>query len=162
MTSTFRVLAAASLLALVAGLAPAPAQAAGPFQFHSITPCRVFDTREVGAQTNGQPLVNTQHHFFRVQGNCGVPNGAKAVTANFTITQPTRFGDLRVYPADVSPGLNDPSTLNYGAGEAALANGAIVPVAAVSQPSDKDIRILIGMTANGTVHVIMDVTGYFQ
>ena len=163
MISSLRVLAAAFLLVLALGASPAPTQALGPFQFHAITPCRVFDTREVVAgETNGSPLVNTAHHFFRVQGQCGVPNGADAVTANFTITQPTLFGDLRIYPANVSPGLNDPSTLNYGANEAALANGANLPLAPVGSPSAKDIRILIGMPANGSVHVIMDVTGYFD
>lgn len=148
------------LVSAVALGAVAPSQAAGPFQFHSLTPCRVFDTRQVAAQTNGQPLPNPGPHLFRIQGNCGVPNGAAAVTANVTIVQPTRPGDLRLAPAGIpAPTV---STLNFNAGEPALANGAIVPLAGVAAPTDDDLAITIGMGGSGTVHVLLDVTGYFQ
>jgi hypothetical protein len=159
------VLCPAILLAFALQFAPAPAHADGPFQFHALTPCRVFDTRTVSSQTNGSPLPNPGPHLFRIQGNCGVPNGAKAVSVNVTIVAPNRQGDLRLYPANVNPGLNDPSTLNYNSGEPALANGAIVPLGPVSVAGDKDLKILIGMapsTSGGLVHVILDVTGYFD
>jgi hypothetical protein len=139
-----------------------PVSAAGPFQFHAVTPCRLFDTRTVGSQTNGNPLNGGPTVFFRVQGNCGIPSGAAAVTLNLTITQPTQNGDMRLYPANVTPHPADPSTINYNAGEPALANGAIVPLGPVSAPSDKDIAIVIGMQGPGTVHTIIDLTGYFQ
>ena len=136
---------------------------AGPFQFHAITPCRVFDTRAVGAQTNGNPLQNPGPHCFQVRGICGVPPTAAAATLNATITQPTRGGDLRLYPASAIPGLNDPSTMNYNAGEAALANGAILPLATGGGCTNPDdMKILIGMIGSGTVHLIVDVTGYFE
>jgi hypothetical protein len=158
-----RHLAFAGLVALLAAaLAPSTLYAAGPFQFHAITPCRVFDTRVNGGQTTGNPLPNPGPHFFRIQGNCGVPNGAAAVTLNATITQPSTGGDLRLYPSAATVGLNDPSTLNYNAGEPALANGAILPLSAVAAASDKDMKLLIGMIGSGSVHVIVDVTGYFQ
>ena len=147
------------LAAAVLGAAPT-ASAGGPFQYHALTPCRVFDTRMSGGQTTGNPLQNPGPYDFRVQGNCGVPNGAAAVTANLTITQPTQAGDLRVFPA--GGGTPTVSVLNYPASEPALANGAIVPLAAVVNPSDNDVAIVIGMGASGTVHVIFDVTGYFQ
>lgn len=147
----------------LAGVTVGPAGAEGPFQFNSLTPCRVFDTRVAGTQTNGQPLANPGPHNFRIQGNCTVPNGAKAVTLNVTITQPNVGGDVRIFPS----GAGQPvvSTLNYNANEAALANGAIVPLAVVSQPTDKDLSIVLGMAAAagaGRVHVLVDVTGYFQ
>ena len=141
-------------------LGAAPAFAAGPYQYHALTPCRVFDTRTAGGQTTGNPLQNPGPYNFRIQGNCGVPNGAAAVTANLTITQPTQAGDLRVFPA--GSGTPAVSVLNYPVSEPALANGAIVPLATVVNPSDNDVAIVIGMGASGTVHVIFDVTGYFQ
>ncbi|HVR11111.1 MAG TPA: hypothetical protein VMW75_23910 [Thermoanaerobaculia bacterium] len=127
-----------------------------------MTPCRVFDTRTTGPQTNGSPLNGGPSVFFRIQGYCGIPNGAQAVTLNLTIVSPSRQGDMRLYPANVTPHATDPSTINYDAGEVALANGAIVPLAPVSLSTDKDLQIVIGMQGPGTVHAIVDVTGYFQ
>ncbi len=90
-----------------------------------------------------------------------MPTGAQAVTLNVTITSPNVAGDLRMYPSNVpQPTV---STLNYNAGEPALANGAIVPLAQVA--SGADLNIVLGMaaaTGAGQIHVIVDVTGYFQ
>jgi hypothetical protein len=145
-------------------LGAAPAQAAGPFQYFPVTPCRVFDTRTVTTQTDGNPLPNPGPHDFRIQGNCGVPNGAQAVTINATVVSPSQQGDLRLYP--VGAPYVVVGTLNYEGGEPALANGAIVPLGPVSLSTDKDLRTVIGMgcpgTGCGTIHLIVDVTGYFQ
>jgi hypothetical protein len=52
------------------------------------------------------------------------------------------------------------STLNFAAGEPAIANGAIIPVA-VGTP---DLSVTYGTCCGGTfsTHLILDVTGYFQ
>jgi hypothetical protein len=141
-------------------------QAAGPFQFNSLTPCRVFDTRANSVAgdpnvTNGTTLKNPGPSGWRIQGRCGVPTGAQAVTLNVTITSPNVAGDLRMFPSNVAQPTV--STLNYNAGEPALANGAIVPLAQVA--SGADLNIVLGMAAAvgaGQIHVIVDVTGYFQ
>jgi hypothetical protein len=162
MSKTARLFATLTLVGMATTFGATQTQAAGPFQFNSLTPCRVFDTRcpnhapSCGSPT-GTPLPNPGPHLFTVKGLCGVPAGAKAVTVNVTITQPTQAGDLRMYPSDVpQPNV---STLNYNAGEPALANGAIVPLAAAAT---NDLSIVLGMGAPGTVHVLLDVTGYFQ
>lgn len=157
-----RVAQATVVALLLAVVASVPVSAAGPFQYFPVTPCRVFDTRTVSSQTNGNPLPGGPSQFFRIQGNCGIPNGAQAVTLNLTIVAPSRNGDMRLYPANVTPHPNDPSTMNYNAGEPALANGAIVPLGPVSVAGDKDLQIVIGMQGAGTVHAIVDVTGYFE
>jgi hypothetical protein len=150
-----------ALLGLALGVAAAvPAHAGGPFQYFAVTPCRVFDTRTTGTQTTGSPLTNPGPYDFRIQGNCGIPNGAAAVTLNATVVSPSQAGDLRLFPTGA--GTPTVSTLNYVAGEPALANGAIVPLATVSVSTDKDLAILIGMVSSGNVHVIVDVTGYFM
>ncbi len=87
------------VFATALGFATVPARAAGPFEYFPITPCRVFDTRTTGPQTNGMPLTNPGPYNFTIQGNCGVPIGAKAVTLNATVVSPSRPGDLRLYPA---------------------------------------------------------------
>ena len=142
---------------------PREAQSAGPYRFHAVTPCRIFDTRTAGSQTTGAPLPNPGPHCFQIRSICGIPATATAVTLNATIVQPSTGGDLRLYPASVNPGLFDPSTMNYNAGEPALANGAILPVSEGGGcATGKDMKVLIGMIGSGTVHLIIDVTGYFE
>jgi hypothetical protein len=140
--------------------AAVPAEAAGPFQYHSLTPCRLFDTRD-GTGTTAGARPNPGPHNFRVQGKCGVPAGADAVTINITVVSPSTGGDLRLFPSNVGAPLV--SVLNYNALEPALANGAILPLA---QVGGDDISMLIGMACGGggcgTVHMLMDVTGYFE
>ncbi len=137
-------------------LAPTPAQAAGPFQFHSVSPCRIVDTRNPFGPTGGPIMTSSQTRNFPIQGNCGIPNGAKAATLNVTITQPNNAGHLTIWPAGSAQPVV--STLNFNAGESALANGAIVPLAAAAP----DLAVQPFVLGNGTVHVIIDVTGYFQ
>ena len=144
-----------SLAGLGLGLFPPSSRASGPYQFHALTPCRVFDTRD-----SGVPLANPGPHAFKIQEKCGVPLGAAAVALNVTVTRPTQAGDLRLFPTGQQVPLV--STLNYGAGEPALANGAIVPLAALGPGRPDDLAIQVGMMSAGTVHVLLDVTGYFQ
>jgi hypothetical protein len=162
MSKTARLIGTLALVGMTMASGSTQVLAAGPFQFNSLTPCRVFDTRCPSAAAScpaltGTPLPNPGPHLFTIKGKCGVPAGAKAVTVNVTITQPTQAGDLRMYPSDVPQPVV--STLNYNAGEPALANGAIVPLAAAAS---NDLAIVLGMGAPGTVHVLLDVTGYFQ
>ena len=151
-----------ALIALVAAsaLGATAAQAGGPYQYFPVTPCRVFDTRSPSGPTGGAALTNPGPHDFRIQGSCGVPNGAQAVTINATVVTPTAQGDLRLYP--VGAPIVDVATLAYPPNDPALANGAIVPLGPVSLPADKDLRTVIGMVQSGTIHLVVDVTGYFQ
>jgi hypothetical protein len=148
----------ASVFAVAAGLVlvaiPAPvAQAAGPFQYHSVTPCRVADTRNITAPILTSGVVRT----FTVQGNCGIPAGAKAVSINTTAVGPNGAGFLTLYPA----GATQPvvSNINFNAGEPALGNGAIVPLGAATP----DLAVFPFVNAaGGAVHMVIDATGYFQ
>lgn len=154
-----------ALLGLVAASAaffPQAAQAqSGPFQFHAVTPCRVVDTRNPNG-TNGGPILSqpgTRPRIFQIQGNCGVPNGAAAVTINVTVTGqnmtgPSGGGFLTLYPSSAS--LPNVSTIDFTNADGSLANGAIVPLA--NQAGD----LAVWLGGIGTVHVILDVTGYFQ
>ncbi len=147
-------------LALVAGVAvgvvgsSVAQEKAGPYRYRTLTPCRVFDTRETAP---AWPLWNPGPHSFSVKGKCGVPEAAVAVSVNVTITSPTKAGDLRLFPGGGTPPLV--STLNFAAGEPALANGAILPL---GPGTYGDLEIQIGMVGSGTVHVLLDVSGYFE
>ena len=146
-----------TLVTLLAGAVSlsAPSEAAGPFQYHSVTPCRIADTRNA----EGPILVDQSIRNFVVQNVCGVPVGATAVTVNVTAVGPTGAGFLTLYPSGITKPVV--SNLNFGAGEPALGNGAIVPLADQTlQPMD--LAIFTRVAGGGTVHMVLDVTGYFQ
>jgi hypothetical protein len=143
------------LLLIVAGMLIAVSAEAqtGPFQFFAVPPCRVVDTRNA-VSTNGGPILGTgTQRNFAIRGNCGVPTTAKAVSLNVTITGATTTSFLTLWPSGgTRPGV---STINFTQNDAALANGAIVGLSA----SATDLSVF---NSTGNVHVILDVTGYFQ
>jgi hypothetical protein len=122
-------------------------------QYHTVTPCRVADTRGATGPYGGPPLAANGDRTFVVGGQCGIPATAQAVSFNFTITQPTGLGDLRTFPGGGTLPLV--STMNWRPGQT-RANNAIVPLG----PSG-DIVAHVDQ-ASGTVHLIIDVNGYFQ
>ncbi|HMF10495.1 MAG TPA: right-handed parallel beta-helix repeat-containing protein, partial [Thermoanaerobaculia bacterium] len=121
--------------------------------FYTVTPCRVADTRNAPGPYGGPALAAKTDRTFVVGGVCGISPTAKAVSFNFTITAPTNAGDLRVFPA--GGGLPLVSTLNWSAGQT-RANNAIIALG----PS-ADLTVHPDQAA-GTVHLIIDVNGYFQ
>ena len=139
-------------------LAAVPTNAAGPFQYHSLTPCRLVDTRN--AATGGPILVNNSTRTFVVQGACGIPVGARAASVNVTGVGPNGAGFLTLYPSGITTPLV--STLNFNVGETAIGNGAIVVLAdQATNPQDLSVFTRVN-AAGGQVHMTLDVTGYFQ
>jgi len=161
--SLLRSLCLNTLLALIiAAMIPSAAHAGGPFQYHSLTPCRLIDTRNgQGASTSDDGPVGARTspgpYDITAKGFCGVPSDAAAVTINITVVGPTQAGDLRIANLDASP-YPVVSTLNYLANEPALANGAIVPVKA---GAGNDLRMVFAMVGSGNLQILVDVTGYF-
>jgi len=91
---------------------------------------------------------------FVFAGQCGIPPAARSVAINIAVTQPTPGpGFLSFYPGGTSLPLV--STLNYRSGQT-RANNATVSLGAVG-----DLAVHCGQ-ASGTVHVVIDVSGYFQ
>ena len=134
-------------------------QAAGPYQFFPVTPCRVVDTRGPVGLTGGPALFANTTRSFPVVNSCGVPNTAKAAALNVTVVGPTDYGDLRVFPSSTPVPLA--SVINFTTADFAVANGAIIPL---SNIGGFDITVQTDMSAgsNGTAHLVLDVTGYFQ
>lgn len=142
-------------------------QAAGPFQYHSLTPCRLADTRNPTGAQGGPALVGQgTPRTFPIQNVCGVPIGAAAVSINVTAVGPNGQGFLTLWPT----GITQPtvSNLNFQAGVPALANGAIVPLGTYSATVPYDLSVysrIVGPgpgETGGTMHLVLDVTGYFQ
>ena len=125
----------------------------GPFEYFPLSPCRLVDTRG-SVSTNGGPAlgaVTTRN--FQVRGLCGVPTSAKAVSLNVTITQPTAGSWLAVWPSgSTRPNV---SMINFQPSDPSLANGIIVGLSKATQ----DLSVYNNW---GSVHVLIDVTGYFQ
>jgi len=139
----------------------ARAAVAGPFSFFPLTPCRVVDTRgPVGPQGGPSLSANTVRNFAIINVNgCGVPATAKAAAINLTIVQPTDSGDLRIFPYQSAVPLA--SVINFSTVDFALANGAIVPLANVGG-LDVSVQTDMPVGSSGNVHLVIDVTGYFQ
>jgi hypothetical protein len=120
--------------------------------YFTVAPCRVVDTR--GGAPIGGPIMQAQEtRSFAVAGLCGVPVTAKALSVNLAVVQPTVAGNVRLFPT----GLAVPtiSSINYGAGQT-RSNNAIVPLSALGE-----LSAFIGQTS-GTVHLVIDVNGYFE
>jgi len=120
--------------------------------FYTVTPCRTVDTRDplLGGPS---PVAAGADGLFTLAGACGIPLTAKAISLNLTVTQPTAQGNVRVYPAGTSLPLV--STVNYVAGQT-RANNAIASLSASGQVAVRCSQ------ASGTVHVVLDVNGYFE
>jgi uncharacterized repeat protein (TIGR01451 family) len=120
--------------------------------YFTLTPCRVVDTRNPTDPFGGPALVAGASRTFALAGNCGIPAAARALSLNVTVTAPSGAGDLRIYPAGLSAPLV--STINWSPGQT-RANNAI----AVLSPGGLEV---LCDQASGSVHLIVDVNGYFQ
>ena len=153
----------AALVASHQTFAAKTAEAAGPFQYFAVNPCRAVDTRNPPGQNGGPILTQNSTRLFTIQGICGVPVGAKAVSINVTIASPNLQAPgafMSFYPSD--GGIPSVSTINFTNADLALANGAIVPLKNGTPPNDLAVFFNPYNVATGSVHVIVDVTGYFQ
>ena len=120
--------------------------------FHTLVPCRVIDTRNAEGPLAGPVLVAGTERTFTLAGACGIPATARAVSVSVTVTQPTGTGNLRLYPA----GAPTPptSTVNYAPGQTRAGNGI------VSVNASGAVAVLA--SPGGTVHVVVDVNGYYE
>jgi hypothetical protein len=155
LTRITRLVLTASLV--IAGLAGARAEAAGPYQFVPITPCRVIDTRSGlggfrGLLPDGPPGVK-----FTVKRACGVPSTASAVALNVTSTDTALPGWVALFPGDQA--YSGISNINFGKGDF-IANGAIVPLGAGTTLDLAALSAFAGVGGTGA-NLIVDVTGYF-
>ncbi|MES1244618.1 MAG: M12 family metallopeptidase [Acidobacteriota bacterium] len=134
----------------IAGRALAVAQSSQALDFHTIEPCRLLDTRSTSALASGVPVT------IQVTGLCGVPATAKAVTLNVTAVSATANGNVTLWPAN----LASPSTsvVNFSAG-ATRANNAIL---ALSTDGQGALAARASVAGSGSVHLLVDVTGYFE
>lgn len=142
------------LCSALAALAPALG-ADGPFRFYAVIPCRVIDTRGSGG---GGPLASGEIRNLLIATRCGIPSTAKMAALNFTVLTPSAVGHMTAYPYNPSNPSAVPlvSTVNWSAGEIAIANGSVVSLTA-----NPAYNISV-QAAGAQFDLVIDVTGYLQ
>lgn len=122
--------------------------APGPTSLYLMpSPCRMLDTREAS-----WPVASGATRAVQISRRCGIPYGAKAVAVNLTVVAPSNYGYFTLFPAASSLPLT--STLNYRPGKT-RANNAVLPLSAGGS-------LNVYNSGPAYVHVLIDVTGYFQ
>jgi uncharacterized delta-60 repeat protein len=122
-------------------------------RFHTLPLCRLVDTRGPAGPAGGPPIAAGSVRGFPIAGRCGVPAGATAVSLNVAVTAPTSTGFLTLFAGGGAPPKT--TTINFRTGQT-RANDAIAPLG-----PNGDLAVSDGQ-ATGTVHLILDVAGYFQ
>jgi uncharacterized repeat protein (TIGR01451 family) len=121
--------------------------------FFTVAPCRVIDTRNAVGPLGGPALGAGLDRNFLVAGTCGIPSTAKAISVNIAVTGATVAGNVRIHPGR-SP-IPQISSINYTAART-RSNNAIVALNSLGE-----LAVFAAQTS-GTVHFILDVTGYFE
>ena len=124
-------------------------------RFYTVAPCRLVDTRGAAGADGGPALAANASRTFPIAGQCGIPASARAVSANVTAVAPSSAGDLRLYPGDAA--VPNASAINFRAGRT-RANDVIL---ALATDGDGSIGVRADMPS-GSVHMILDVNGYFK
>lgn len=125
----------------------------GPTKLYTLAPCRLVDTRNPAGPLGGPALGAGTTRTFTLAGQCGIPSGAVSIAVNVVATGSSAAGYFTLW----APGTPRPptSTINYGAGRT-RANNAVVGLGTAG-----DVAVFSGQ-ATGTVHLVLDVTGYFK
>jgi uncharacterized protein (DUF1800 family) len=143
-------LGGAVLLAMaVAGGRPLAGQATS---FYTVPPCRLIDTRGAAGPLGGPALSAAATRLFDVAGHCGVSTRAIAVAANVIVVQPSAAGYLAFGTAGGVPPTT--STINF-AGGGVRCNNAMLQIGPAGTVA------AIPVLAAGTLHLVVDVFGYF-
>ena len=113
-----------------------------------------MDTRNADGPYGGPILTSGVLRFFTVPGNCGVPVTAESVSLNITVVGATGGGELTFYPGDQVP--PDTSTVSFPP-SLARANNAVLRMSKAGV-----LGVKTDVAGAGQVHVIIDVSGYFD
>jgi hypothetical protein len=122
--------------------------------FHTLTPCRVVDTRNPDGPLGGPALAAGVPRTFAIAAVvCGVPASARALSLNVTVTGSLSGGTVVLYPGDAA--IPPTSTINFAAGMT-RANNSIMGL------SRDGLGTMSALSVSSQVHLILDVNGYFE
>jgi hypothetical protein len=128
-----------------------------------VTPCRILDTRNAGADTGALAAGSIRGFLgwngsYTVQGgantDCGLPftTDNAALVVNFTTVSPSTGGYITAFPANAPQPLA--ATLNFSAGEV-KGNNAFLKLNQTSGQVDFNVY------STSTTHLVADVVGYY-
>ena len=117
--------------------------------FYTAIPCRLWDT-----QVDGPALTSGEVRDFDVTGLCGIPDTAVALSLNVTAVQPSGTGQLVLGPGGEP--VPPTSTISFTAGRD-RADNAILKISGSGV-----LRVAPTVAGGGTVHVVLDVNGWFE
>jgi hypothetical protein len=117
--------------------------------YFTVVPCRAADTR------SGAPLQNGVAQTFALRGICGIPLNAASVVLNVTAVGATGSGDLTIYPSDATPPT-------FAIMPFQTTNRALIVFGSISSDAAGEVTVLPSVAGNGTVHLVIDVMGYFE
>ncbi len=121
----------------------------GGLNFHTVTPCRIVDTRGANGPLGGPVVEGNTSRVFPLAGACGLPATAGSYSLNVTVAPSGPLGYVTVWPSDrPKPSA---STLNADKG-LVLANAALVPAG-----TNGSVTVYV----LGATHLIIDTNGYY-
>lgn len=135
--------------AIEVGTPPSP-----PTDFYTLTPCRLVDTRNAAGPLGGPQIWPYAQRVFPLAGVCGVPIDAKALVLNVTVVGPSAGGHIRLFPGNQAPPLARVVSFSAGQTRASLMMAKMATNGAGTLALMND--------SPGSLHVILDVTGYFR
>jgi hypothetical protein len=124
-----------------------PTPPAGSALF-TLAPCRLIDTRNASGPLGGPALAANASRTFVLTGSCGV-------SANVTVVNPAVAGDIVIYLATLASPPTA-STLSFRA-HRTRANNALLTLA-----SDATGGVVVKNNSAGTLHLVVDVNGYYR
>ncbi|MEO8503732.1 MAG: hypothetical protein ABI609_07555 [Acidobacteriota bacterium] len=123
-----------------------------PLRYFTLAPCRLVDTRGAAGSLGGPALQAATDRSFPVSGTCGVPPQAQALALNVTAVSATSGGHLRLFAG--STPRPEASAISFDAGRT-RANNAVVNL------GTGGVLTVFDGQPSGTVHCVLDVSGYF-
>ena len=123
-----------------------------PLGYYTVTPCRLVDTRHSSGPTGGAALEGGVERWYTAAGNCDIPSTARAIVLNATVVGADGSGNVRLWTAGKP--VPTASVVSYGAGQTRGVN-AIVGL----NPSG---ALAVKAMGSPHVHLILDVSGYFE
>ncbi len=118
--------------------------------YFTVAACRAVDTR------SGSPLQNGVPEAFALKGVCGIPSTATSVVLNVSAITPSGAGDLTLYASDATPPAFVTMPFNAGITRSLFA------IVSLSSDAAGEVTVDPSVAGNGTVHILLDVMGYFE
>ena len=138
----------------------------GALRFVGVPPCRLVDTRNAAGSNGGPILSSGQTRVFPVTNRCGIPAQARAIAVTATAVAPSSGGYLTLAPGSgMRSGSGTPTTVTvaFPAGVTARAAPSIALLEGITaQPPTSGVPVYANVSAGGTVHFVLDVTGFYK